>query len=153
GEDVPSFAQGLRSAFRSDPDVLLIGETRDLETMALALSLADTGHLVFSTLHAATTSGAIQRIIDAFPEPQQPIIRQMVATNVAAVVAQRLMPRAGRPGRVAVQEILLSTPRVRQMIADGHTDLTVAIEAGRDIGMHTMDDDLVRLAEDGTISA
>jgi len=152
GEDVPTFAQGLRSAFRSDPDVLLIGETRDLETIALSLSLAETGHLVFSTLHVTTASGAIQRIIDAFPEQQQPVIRQMVATNLQAVVAQRLIPRASGAGRVAAHEILLSTPRVRQMIADGHSDLTVAIEAGRDIGMHTMDDDLIRLVENGTIT-
>lgn len=153
GEDVPNFAYGLRSAFRSDPDVLLIGETRDLETMMIALSLAETGHLVFSTLHTTTASGAIQRIIDSFPEQQQPVIRQMLATNLSAVVAQRLLPRASLTERVAVQEIILSTPRVRQMIAEGHNDLTVAIEAGRDVGMHTMDDDLVRLVENGTISA
>lgn len=152
GEDVPDFAYGLRSAFRSDPDVLMIGETRDLETMALALSLAETGHLIYSTLHVTTASGAIQRIIDSFPEQQQPVIRQMVAANLQAVVAQRLLPRASGTGRVAVHEILLNTPRVRQMIADGHSDLTVAIEAGRDLGMRTMDDDLIRLVEDGTIS-
>lgn len=153
GEDVPDFAYGLRSAFRSDPDVLMIGETRDLETMALALSLAETGHLIFSTLHVNTASGAIQRIIDSFPEQQQPVIRQMVATNLQAVVAQRLIPRASGTGRVAVHEIILSTPRVRQMIADGHSDLTVAIEAGRNLGMRTLDDDLVRLVENGTISS
>ncbi len=153
GEDVPNFAYGLRSAFRSDPDVLMIGETRDLDTMAIALSLAETGHLVFSTLLMPTASGAIQRIIDSFPEQQQSVIRQMVATNLQAVIAQRLLPRAGGTGRVAVHEIMLSTPRVRQMIADGHSDLTVAIEAGRDLGMRTMDDDLVRLVENGTISS
>lgn len=153
GEDVPNFLYGLRSAFRSDPDVLLIGETRDLETMTVALSLAETGHLVFSTLHVATVSGAVQRIVESFPEPQQPVIRQMLAANLQAVVAQRLLPRASGVGRVAVQEILLNTPRTRQMIADGHSDLTVAIEAGRDVGMQTMDDDLVRLVENGTIRA
>lgn len=151
GEDVPNFAYGLRSAFRSDPDLLWIGEIRDLETMMLALSLAETGHLVFSTLNVTTASGAVQRIIESFPEPQQPIIRRMVVTNLMAVVAQRLMPRANDKGRVAVHEVMLSTPRVRQMIADGHADLTVAIEAGRDLGMNTMDDDLVRLVEKGIL--
>lgn len=152
GEDVPNFPYGLRSAMREDPDVLLIGETRDPETMVLTLTLAETGHLVFSTLHVNTASEAVQRLIEAFPESHQPVIRRLVATNLQAVVAQKLLPRADRPGRVAVHEILLGTPRIRRMIAEGQHDLTVGIEAGRNLGMRTMDDDLVRLAEQGIIS-
>lgn len=153
GEDIPSFPYALRSALRSDPDVLMVGELRDLETLTIAVSSADTGHLVFSSLHVHTASAAVQRLIDVFPEQQQPVIRRMVANNLQAVVAQQLVPRANGAGRVPAVEIMLGTTRVRQMIADGYVDLTVAIEAGRDSGMRTMDDDLVRLVQQGTISA
>jgi twitching motility protein PilT len=152
GEDVPNFPSGLRSAFRADPDVLLIGEARDLETMILALTLADTGHLVFMTLHVNTASEAVRRLIDVFPESHQPVIRRQVSNNLQAVIAQTLVPRHNQPGRVPAEEILIGTPRIRRMIAEGNYDLTIAIEAEREMGMRTKDDDLVRLANKGVIS-
>jgi twitching motility protein PilT len=152
GEDIASFPEGLRSALREDPDVLLIGETRDLETMVLSLTIAETGHLVFSTLHVSTASAAVQRLIEAFPESQQPVIRRMVAQNLVAVIAQKLLPRIDRRGRVAANEIMVVSPRVRRLILEGQKDLSVAIEAGREEGMQTMDDSLTRLYERGIIS-
>jgi twitching motility protein PilT len=152
GQDVTDFPAGLRSALREDPDVLYVSELRDLETLSLTLSLADTGHLVFTTLNVPSASAAVQRLVDAFPEAQRGAIRGLLARNLMAVVAQRIVPRLHQPGRVPVNEILIGTPRVRQMILEGHTDLTVAIEAGRDQGMQTMDDALVRLFERGVIS-
>ena len=152
GEDVASYPEALRSAMREDPDVILVGDTRDLETISLILALAETGHLVYSTLPVDTTSAAIQRLIDAFPDSHRPAIRRMLAQCLQAVVAQKLVPRNGPVGRVVVCEILIGTPRIRRMIAEGHTDFSVAIEAGRAIGMQTMDDHLIRLAQEGVIS-
>ena len=152
GEDVPGFPYGLRSAMHEDPDVLMVGETRDLETMLMTLTMAETGHLVFTTLPVNTASEAIERLITAWPDYQQPVIRRMVATNLQAVVVQQLLPRANGTGRVPVLEIMTGSQRVRQMIAGGHTDLTVAIEAGRSSGMQTLDDDIMRLVEKGTIT-
>ena len=152
GEDVPSFEYGLRSTFAEDPDVILISEARNLETMAIALSLAETGHLVFITMHMGSASQAVKRLIESYPEGQREEIRRTFASVLQAVVAQRLHPRASGKGRVPSHEVLLNTPRVRQMIAEGQTDLRVAIEAGRPQGMQTMDDSLVRLFEAGEIS-
>ncbi len=152
GEDVPNFPAGLRSAFRADPDVILIGEARDLETMTLALTLADTGHLVFMTLHVNSASEAVRRLSDVFPESHQPVIRRMVSNNLQAIIVQTLLPKKQGHGRCAATEILICTPRVRRMIAEGTYDLTVAIEAESEIGMRTMDDDLMRLARNGVIS-
>ena len=152
GEDVAEFPAALRSAFGEDPDVIWVGETRDLETMSLTLSLAETGHLVFSTLHVNTTSAAVQRLVDVFPDGQRSVIRRMLSQCLAGVIAQRLVPRRERPGRVAVNEILIATSRIRQMIQEGQTDFNVALEAGRDIGMQTMDDAFVNLYKKGEIA-
>ena len=151
GEDVPSFEAGLHSAFHEDPDVVLVGEMRSLETVHLSLALAESGHLVFSTLHLENVSDAVNRLVDVFPEPRD-VIRRTLARNLVAVIAQRLLPRSPEPGRVVVNEVLTVTPRVRQMIAEGQKDLSVAIEAGREAGMQTMDDAVLKRFRAGKIS-
>ena len=139
GKDVESLEHGALSALRADLDVALIGELRTPEAVRIALTLAETGHLVFSTLMADTASEAIQRLVEAFPEGGDRI-RRLLARTVLAVIAQRLLPRASLHGRVPVNEILLATPRVRRLIDEGTTDFTLALEAGRGQGMCTMDD-------------
>lgn len=145
GEDVESYEQGVLSAMLSDPDVALIGELRTQETVRAALVLAETGHLVFSTLGVETASEAVQRLIEAFPEPRD-AIRRLLARTLQAVIAQQLLPatEAHRAetgqGRLAANEILILTGRVRQMILDGQTDFTLAMEAGHADGMQTMDE-------------
>lgn len=155
GQDLNSFAEGLRSAFREDPDIVFVGELRDLETFGLALALAETGHLVFCTMHMNTASEAVKRLIESYPESNRENVRDLLARNLMAVIAQGLLPRvpnSGLHGRVPANEILIGTPRVRRMIAEGHDDLAVAMEAGRDAGMQTMDDAIVRLYERGEIA-
>jgi twitching motility protein PilT len=152
GEDAHEFPAALRAAFYSDPDVLYVSELRDLESFHLTLSLAEAGHLVFTTMHVETTSGAINRLIDSFPDGQKPTIRHLLSHNLTAVIAQKLLPRKGGVGRVAAQEILIGTPRIRQMIRDGYNDFILAIEAERSIGVQTMDDAIVKLAQSGAIS-
>jgi twitching motility protein PilT len=152
GQDVPDYPYGLRAAFREDPDVLFAGDLRDLESLHLLLTLAETGHLVLTTLNVGTVSEAITRLVDSFPESQRAMIRSLLARTLTAVIAQRLLPRAQLVGRVPANEILIATPRVRQMIQDGHTDMSVAIEAGRATGLQTMDDAVARLYERGTIT-
>ena len=151
GQDVASYELGALSAFREDMDVILINELRDLETVQLAFALAESGHLVIAMLHLENASDAIRRLIEIFPEPRD-LIRRTVARNLAAVVAQRLLPRADRPGRVAANEILISTPRIQRMITENSTELNVAIEAGRDAGMQTMDDSILALYRQGILS-
>ena len=150
GQDVASYEAGFRMVMRSDPDIVLIGELRTLEAFWLAMTLADTGHLVFTVLHTSDATESLHRILDAFPEPRDSV-RMMLARTLAAIVSQRLLPRADRPGRVAANEILLATPRIRRMIAEGQTDITMAIEAGRDQGMQTMDDSILHLYQAGAI--
>lgn len=152
GEDVFEFPAALRSAMRLDPDIVWVSELASLETVLLALSLAETGHLVFFTMNLDTTSAAVNRLVEAFPEGQQAAIRRTLARNLMAVVAQKLIPRSGTYGRVAAQELLIGTPRVRQMIMEGDADFTLAMEAGREIGMQTMDDSIIAHYEAGTIS-
>lgn len=151
GEDVASFREGAHSAFREDVDVILISEMRDLETIQYALALAESGHLVLSTLHLERATDAVRRLIEVFPEPRD-LVRRTVARNLAAVIAQRLLPRADRPGRVAVNEVLLGTPQMRRMIAENVADLTLGIEAGREAGMQSMDDSLLRCYRQGILS-
>jgi twitching motility protein PilT len=152
GEDVGDFLSALRSALRMDPDIVWVSEPTSLEVMQMTLTLADAGHLVFLTMNTDTASIAVNRIIEAYPEGQQPVIRHLLARNLMAVVAQKLLPRASGAGRVAAQEILIGTPRVRQMIRDGYADFTLAMEAGREQGMQTMDDAILRYHEAGTIN-
>lgn len=152
GFDVESFRQGLLMAFRADLDVAYLGEVRDLETLQLTFTLAETGHLVLFTVHCENASQTVARLMDVFPAEQQGWVRRQLARNLVAIVAQRLLPRADRRGRVAANEILTATPRIRRMIAEGQTDLTIAIEAGRDQGMQTMDDAVLAHYRSGTIS-
>ncbi len=151
GQDVPTYREAARSAFREDVDVVLLGEMLDIDTLSLALSLADTGHLVLLPVHCARAAEAVYRLGDAFPEPRSPM-RRLLARNLLAVVAQALLPRADRPGRVPVNEVLLPTPLVREMIAEGSRELDAAIASGREAGMQSVDDALQELLAAGTIT-
>ena len=151
GEDAASYRDAARSAFREDADVVLIGEMHDLDTLSLALSLADTGHLVLLPVHCERAAQAVYRLSEVFPEPRGHI-RRLLARNLLAVVAQALLPRADRPGRVPVNEVLLPTPQVRQLISEGVQELDAAIALGRAEGMQSMDDGIVELFEAGAIT-
>ncbi|HEY5806254.1 MAG TPA: type IV pilus twitching motility protein PilT [Candidatus Saccharimonadales bacterium] len=150
--DTYSFSAALRSALREDPDVVLIGEMRDLETIASAITIAETGHLVFATLHTNSASQSIDRMIDVFPPHQQPQIRAQLSNILMAVVSQRLIPQIGG-GRIAAAEILVATPAVRNIIREGKThQLEAVIQTGAEFGMQSMDKTLVSLIHNGTIS-
>ena len=151
GEDVASYDAGFQMVMRSDPDIVVIGELRTLEACWSAMTLADTGHLVFTVLHTSSATESLRRIIDAFPEPHDNV-RTMLARTLTAVVSQKLLHRADRPGRIPANEVLLATPRIRRMIAEGQTDMTMAIEAGRDQGMQSMDDSVLTHFNNGAIS-
>jgi twitching motility protein PilT len=150
--DTYSFSAALRSALREDPDVVLIGEMRDLETIASAITIAETGHLVFATLHTNSASQSIDRMIDVFPPHQQPQIRAQLSNILAAIVSQRLVPTIGG-GRVAAAEILIATPAVRNIIREGKAhQLEAVIQTGAEFGMQSMDKTLVQLIHEGTIT-
>ncbi len=150
--DTYSFSAALRSALREDPDVVLIGEMRDLETIASAITIAETGHLVFATLHTNSASQSIDRMIDVFPPHQQPQIRAQLANILMAIVSQRLIPTIGG-GRVAAAEVLVATPAVRNIIREGKAhQLEAVIQTGAEFGMQSMDKQLVELIHAGTIS-
>jgi twitching motility protein PilT len=150
--DTYSFSAALRSALREDPDVVLIGEMRDLETIASAITIAETGHLVFATLHTNSASQSLDRMIDVFPPHQQPQIRSQLANILAAVISQRLIPSIGG-GRIAAAEILVATPAVRNIIRQGKThQLEAVIQTGAEYGMQSMDRTLVGLVKNGSIS-
>jgi twitching motility protein PilT len=153
GADAPSFAEALRAALRQDPDVILVGEMRDLETISTALTAAETGHLVLATLHTQDAPQTIDRVIDVFPPHQQQQIRVMLAAALQGVVSQQLLPTADGRGRVAAVEVLLPTPAVRNLIREGKThQLYSAIQTGGDHGMQTMDASLVDLVQRGRIT-
>ncbi|RPJ57283.1 MAG: type IV pilus twitching motility protein PilT [Dehalococcoidia bacterium] len=146
GSDTQSFASALKHVLRQDPDVILIGEIRDLETMQAGITAAETGHLVFSTLHTTSSSQTIDRIIDIFPPHQQSQIRSQIAITLQAVVTQRLVKRIDMKGRIPTTEILIATPAIRSMIREGKTQqIYPAIEMGREYGMHTMEQGLNEL--------
>ena len=150
--DTYSFSAALRSALREDPDVVLIGEMRDLETIASAITIAETGHLVFATLHTNSAAQSIDRMIDVFPPHQQPQIRAQLSNILMAIVSQRLIPTIGG-GRVAAAEILVATPAVRNIIREGKShQLEAVIQTGAEFGMQSMDKTLVKLIHDGTIT-
>jgi twitching motility protein PilT len=152
GVDSPSFERALRSALREDPDVLLVGEMRDLESIQLALTLAETGHLVFSTLHTNDTAQAIDRIIDVFPAFRQEQIRVQLSACLGAVVAQRLLPRIGG-GMVAAFEILVSNHPVRNLIREGKTNqLLNVITTSQQEGMCALEMSLVDLIQSDVIT-
>jgi len=147
-----SFAKALRQALREDPDVILVGEMRDLETIALAITASETGHLVLGTLHTTTAATTIDRIVNAFPADQQGQIRMMIADSLKAVIAQTLLPRRDGNGRVAAFEILRNTPNVAGLIRDGKSfQLPTAMQTGGSLGMTLMDNSLMQLVQKGTI--
>jgi len=153
GVDVPSFSEALRRALRADPDVVLVGEMRDLETMEAAIRAAETGHLVFATLHTTGAAGTITRIIDAFPSNQQAQIRVQLSTSLICVLSQVLMERTDKPGRVAAFEFLVVTPAISNLIRENKTfRIDSAIQTGKKFGMQLLDDHLWQLYEQGLIS-
>jgi len=150
--DTYSFSAALRSALRQDPNVVLIGEMRDLETIAAAITIAETGHQVFATLHTNNASQSIDRIIDVFPPHQQPQVRAQLSNTLMAVCSQRLIPALGG-GRVPAAEILVATPAVRNIIREGKTyQLEAVIQTGAEYGMQSMDHTLVSMIHGGVIS-
>ncbi len=151
--DVPSFADALRDSLRADPDVILVGEMRDLETMRTAIMAAETGHLVFSTLHSRDCVSTVNRLVGAFPAGEQSQIRQQLSATLKAVVSQRLLPNASGTGRVPAVELMLSTPGIANLIRQGKDDMIYSsIETGVQLGMQTMEQCLIRLIEEGQIS-
>jgi twitching motility protein PilT len=152
GRDVPSFARALRAALRQDPDVLLVGEMRDLETMSMTLSAAETGHLVFSTLHTGTVAQTLDRIVDAYPDDRQSQIRAQLALSLAGIVIQTLVPRSKGRGRLPAVETLFITDAMRNLIRRGHThQIHAQMGIARDTGTITLDESLARLVRAGTV--
>lgn len=150
--DTFSFARALKSVLREDPDVVLIGEMRDLETISAAITIAETGHLVFATLHTNSAAQSVDRMIDVFPAHQQPQVRSQLASILMAVCSQRLVPAIGG-GRVAAVEIMVANSAVRSIIREGKTHhLETTIQTGASEGMQTMDRTLVKLVQQGVVS-
>lgn len=150
--DTYSFSAALRSSLRQDPDVVLIGEMRDLETISAAITIAETGHLVFATLHTNSAAQSIDRMIDVFPPHQQPQIRAQLSNILMAIVSQRLVPSIGG-GRVVAAEVLVANSAVRNIIREGKShQLDAVIQTGADVGMQTMDRTLVNLVQAGTVT-
>ncbi len=140
GQDTHSFANALRSALREDPDILLVGEMRDLETIQLAITCAETGHLVLATLHTNNAAESVDRVIDVFPPAQQEQIRVMLANNLVAILSQQLLPRAGQPGRVAVVEVMVANAAIRNLIRENKAfQMHSIIQTSADVGMQSMD--------------
>jgi twitching motility protein PilT len=151
--DVPNFAEALRRALRQDPDVILVGELRDLETMEAAIAAAETGHLVFGTLHTTGAAKTIDRIVNAFPTNQQEQIRIQLSTVLQAVISQLLLPRSDKPGRVAIFEIMINTPSISALIRDNKTfRINSDIQTGAKYGMVTLDSFLLDKYNAGLIS-
>ena len=150
--DTYSFSAALRSSLRQDPDVVLIGEMRDLETISAAITIAETGHLVFATLHTNAAAQSIDRMIDVFPPHQQPQVRSQLANILQGICAQRLVPAIGG-GRVVAAEIMVANPAIRNIIREGKThQLDTVIQTGADQGMQTMDRTLVKMVQSGIIT-
>jgi twitching motility protein PilT len=153
GTDCVSFAQGLRAALRQDPDVILVGEMRDLETISTAVTAAETGHLVMTTLHSSSAAQTIERIIDVFPPHQQEQIRIQLANTLQGIITQQLIPRVDGKGRVLACEILVGTPAVRNLIREGKSHLIQSvIQTGASQGMISMEKSLKNLYQQGLIS-
>ena len=150
--DTHGFNQALRSALREDPDIILVGEMRDIETIRLALTAAETGHLVFATLHTSSAAKTIDRIIDVFPAGEKSMVRSMLSESLRAVIAQTLMKRIGG-GRIAAHEIMLATPAIRNLIReDKVAQMYSAIQTGQNVGMHTLDQYLEGLVSRGIVA-
>lgn len=153
GQDMSSFTSGLKHVLRQDPDIILVGEMRDLETTALALSAAETGHLVLSTLHTVNAAQSVERIVDMYPSGQQNQIRSMLANTLQAVVSQTLFSRIDRPGMVPAVEVLLCTPGVRNIIREGRTfEILNVIDTNRQLGMVSLDGSIAEIYFNGLIS-
>jgi twitching motility protein PilT len=151
GLHTKSFASALRAALREDPDVILVGELRDLETISIALETAETGHLVFGTLHTTTAAGTLDRVIDQFPHEQQSQIRVMLSETLRGVVAQVLCRKVGG-GRVAAREVLLSIPAVSNLVREGKTfQIPSIMQTNRKLGMVTLNDALMELVDSGQV--
>ncbi len=152
GTDCVSFASGLRHVVRQDPDIVLVGELRDLETISCAVSAAETGHLVFGTLHTTSAAGTVDRLIDVFPAAQQPQIRSQLADSLRAVITQRLLTRAQGHGRVAALEVMIVTRAIQRCIREGENHLIPGIiETGRKYGMQSMEQTIAELHASGAI--
>jgi twitching motility protein PilT len=150
--DTLSFANALRSALREDPDVILVGEMRDLETIRLALSAAETGHVVFGTLHTSSAAKTVDRIVDVFPADEKDMIRTMLSESLKAVISQQLMKKVGG-GRIAAHEILVTTPAIRNLIRENKVaQMYSAIQTGTQHGMQTLDQCLKKLLNEGLIT-
>lgn len=153
GVDVPSFAEALKRGLRQDPDVMLVGEMRDLETMEAAITAAETGHLVFATLHTTGAARTVDRIIDAFPTNQQEQIRTQLSSSIVAVISQILLVRASGKGRIAAFEVMVATPSIQNLIREAKTfRITSDIQTGAKFGMRTLDAHLLELYRRGDIS-
>jgi twitching motility protein PilT len=153
GADAKSFGAGLKSALRQDPDVILVGEMRDLETIHTALTAAETGHLVFATLHTQDTPQTIDRIIDVFPASQQQQVRVQLSVALQGIITQQLLPTADGAGRIAACEVLLATPAIRNLIREGKThQIYSSLQTGASVGMQTMDAALATLVRAGKIT-
>jgi twitching motility protein PilT len=160
GQDTKSFANALRAALREDPDIILVGEMRDLETIQLALTAAETGHLVFGTLHTSSAAQTIDRIVDVFPTAQQQQVRVMLSNSLVAVMSQTLLPRkvqaAGAStmtkGRILAMEIMINTPAIANLIREAKTaQIYSSIQMGGQVGMQTLETALAGLVKDGLV--
>ena len=150
--DTLGFNEALRSALREDPDVILVGEMRDLETIRLALSAAETGHLVFGTLHTSSAAKTIDRIVDVFPADEKEMVRAMLSESLKAVISQNLLKKQGG-GRVAAHEIMIGTPAIRNLIRENKiAQMYSAIQTGQSFGMQTLDQDLQRLVKANVVT-
>ncbi len=153
GQDCASFREGLRRALRQDPDVILIGEMRDLETISMAISAAETGHLVFGTLHTTSAISTVDRIVDVFPTDAQQQVRVQLSGTLQGVISQTLVPKIGG-GRVAAREILVATDAVRSLVREAKSaQMLNLMQTGRGVGMSTLEDELYRLHQEGLITA
>ncbi len=153
GPDVPNFAEALRRVLRQDPDVILVGELRDLETIESAIRAAETGHLVFGTLHTTGCQGTINRMIDAFPHEQQSQLRVQLSTNLIATLSQALLPRIPR-GMIAAYEFMVTTPAIANLVRENKTyRIDSAIQTGKKYGMQLLDEHLWALYEEGLIAS
>ena len=151
--DTHSFANALRAALREDPDVILVGEMRDLETIRLALSAAETGHLVFGTLHTSSAAKTIDRVVDVFPAAEKEMVRSMLSESLRAVISQTLCKTKDGEGRVAAHEIMIATPAIRNLIRENKVaQMYSAIQTGKNVGMQTLDQSLQALVSHGIIS-
>jgi len=154
GPHTLSFSNALRSALREDPDVILVGEMRDLETIRLALSGAETGHLVFGTLHTSSAAKTIDRIVDVFPAAEKEMVRSMLSESIRAIISQTLLKTKDGSGRVAAHEIMIGTPAIRNLIRENKiAQMYSAIQTGMQFGMQTLDQNLQELMKRGLISA